>query len=60
VCIVSPTGYRVEGLSPSDAATLYTLLETGKLHRVDPAAYLLASVRAADAGDVLLPADFAR
>jgi hypothetical protein len=42
------------------AATLYTLLETAKLHRVDPAAYLLAAVRAADAGDVLLPADFAR
>ena len=37
------------------AATLYTVLETAKLHAVDPAAYLAAAVGAADRGEVLLP-----
>jgi len=37
------------------AATFYTLLETAKLHGVDPAAYLREAVRATDRGDVLLP-----
>jgi transposase len=37
------------------AATVYTILETAKLHDIDPAGYLLAAVRAADRGDVLLP-----
>jgi transposase len=37
------------------AATLYTILETAKLHDIDPAAYLAAAVRAADRGEVLLP-----
>ncbi len=37
------------------AAVLYTLLETAKLHEVDPAQYLLEAARAADRGDVLLP-----
>lgn len=41
------------------AATLYTLLETAKLHAVDPAAYLHAAVLAADRGVALLPWDFA-
>lgn len=32
------------------AATLYTVLETAKLHNVDPAAYLCAAIFAADRG----------
>jgi len=40
------------------AATLYTLLETAKLHDIDPAAYLAEAVRAADRGEVLLPWDW--
>ena len=42
------------------AATLYTVLETAKLHAIDPAAYLAAAIRAAAAGDVLLPWQFAQ
>lgn len=41
------------------AATLYSVLETAKLHAVDPAAYLHAAVRAADRGETLLPWQFA-
>ncbi|MBP6778206.1 MAG: IS66 family transposase [Piscinibacter sp.] len=41
------------------AATLYTILETAKLHRLDPAQYLAAAVIAADRGETLLPWDFA-
>lgn len=41
------------------AATLYTILETAKLHAVDPATYLHAAVVAADRGELLLPWDFA-
>jgi transposase len=41
------------------AATLYTMLETAKLHRVDPAKYLLEAVRAAARGEVLLPWELA-
>ena len=37
------------------AATLYTLVETAKLHRVPPTRYLLEAVRAADRGEVLMP-----
>ncbi|MCB9583709.1 MAG: transposase [Polyangiaceae bacterium] len=37
------------------AATFYSLLETAKLHGVNPAEYLLEAVRAADRGEVLLP-----
>ncbi len=37
------------------AATLYTILETAKLHAIDPAAYLRAAVIAADRGELLLP-----
>lgn len=37
------------------AATLYTLLETAKLHRLDPVLYLAEAVRAADRGETLLP-----
>ncbi len=40
------------------AATLYTVLETLKLHGKDPAAYLHAAILAADHGDVLLPWQF--
>jgi len=32
------------------AATFYTILETAKLHGVNPAAYLAAAVTAADRG----------
>ena len=39
----------------SVAATVYSILETAKLHDIDPAAYLLAAVRAADHGETLLP-----
>ncbi|MCC6997682.1 MAG: transposase [Deltaproteobacteria bacterium] len=37
------------------SATLYTVLETAKLHDVPVAAYLRAAVLAADRGEVLLP-----
>jgi transposase len=37
------------------AAILYSLVETAKLHDVDPATYLLEGVRAADSGEVLFP-----
>lgn len=40
------------------AATLYTVLETLKLHCKDPAAYLHAAILAADRGSVLLPWQF--
>lgn len=40
------------------ASRFYTILETCKLHDVDPAAYLHAAVLAADRGEVLLPWDF--
>ena len=40
------------------AATLYTILETAKLHGIDPATYLAAAVIATDRGEVLLPWDF--
>lgn len=41
------------------AATLYTILETLKLHDIDPNAYLVAAVEAADRGETLLPWQFA-
>jgi hypothetical protein len=37
------------------AALFYTLLETAKLHNVDPGRYLREAVLAADRGEVLLP-----
>jgi transposase len=37
------------------AATLYTLVETAKLHHVAPTRYLLEGVRAAVRGEVLMP-----
>jgi len=37
------------------AATLYSIFETIKLNRVDPAAYLLAAVQAAHRSEALLP-----
>lgn len=40
------------------AATLYTILETVKLHDVDPAAYLVDAIEAADRGEALLPWQF--
>lgn len=40
------------------AATLYTVLETLKLHGKDPAAYQHAAILAADRGSVLLPWQF--
>jgi transposase len=41
------------------AATLYTLIESAKLHDIDPAAYLHAAIVAADRGEVLMPWTFA-
>lgn len=41
------------------AATLYSILETVKLHAIDPAAYLLAAAIAGERGETLLPWDFA-
>lgn len=40
------------------AARLYSILETAKLHGIDPAAYLHAAVAAADRGVALLPWHF--
>jgi len=39
------------------AATLYSLIETAKLHDVDPAHYLREAVRAGDRGEAVLPWD---
>jgi hypothetical protein len=41
------------------AATFYTILETTKLHGVNPAAYLAAAIDAADRGIALMPWQFA-
>jgi transposase len=41
------------------AATLYSILESAKLHAVDPASYLAAAAVAAERGEVLLPWQFA-
>lgn len=41
------------------AARLYTLVETAKLHDVDPAQYLVEAVRRGRRGEMLLPWDFA-
>ena len=41
------------------AATLYSILETAKLHGVNPAEYLYAAIVAADRGVVLMPWEFA-
>jgi transposase len=41
------------------AATLYSVVETAKLHAIDPDKYLRAAVLAADRGEVLLPWQFA-
>ena len=41
------------------ASRLYSILETCKLHDVDPAAYLYAAVIAADRGELVLPWHFA-
>lgn len=37
------------------AAIFYSLLETAKLHRVEPARYLADAVRAADRGEIIMP-----
>ena len=41
------------------ASTVYSILETAKLHGVDPTSYLLAALRAADRGEALLPWQYA-
>ncbi len=41
------------------ATILYTVLESAKLHRVDPSAYIAAALEAADRGETLLPWQFA-
>ena len=41
------------------AATVYSILETAKLHAIEPASYLLAAVRTADRGEALLPWHYA-
>ncbi|MGN6108635.1 MAG: IS66 family transposase [Kofleriaceae bacterium] len=41
------------------AATLYSILETAKLHDIDPAAYLTAALEAAERNEALMPWDFA-
>src|SRR5262249_30687152 len=42
------------------AATMHSILETLKRHRLDPAAYLRAAITASDAGELLLPWQFER
>jgi transposase len=42
------------------ASTFYSLLETAKLHDIDPRAYLRTAILAADRGRVLLPWDMPR
>ena len=41
------------------AATLYSILETAKLQRIDPAAYVAAAIAAAERGETLMPWQFA-
>jgi len=41
------------------AATLYSILETAKLHAIDPARYLAAALDAAERNEALLPWQFA-
>jgi transposase len=41
------------------AATLYSILETAKLQKIDPAAYVAAAIAAAERGETLMPWDFA-
>ena len=41
------------------AAILYSILETAKLHHIDPAAYLMAALEAADRNVTLMPWQFA-
>lgn len=40
------------------AATLYTILETAKLHNIGPSVYVIAALEAARRGEVLLPWQF--
>ena len=40
------------------AATLYSIVETAKLHDIDPAAYMHAAIVAASRGELLLPWEF--
>jgi len=42
------------------ASIFYSLIETAKLHDIDPAAYLRAAILAADRGEILLPWDMPR
>ncbi len=42
------------------AARFYTVFETAKLHDLDPAAYLVAAVRAGRRGELLLPWQFTK
>ena len=52
--------YGSRSRSGTEAASrLYSILETCKLHDVDPAAYLHAAVTAADRGELLVPWIFA-
>jgi transposase len=41
------------------AATLYSILETAKLQKIDPAAYVAAAIAANDRGELLMPWQFA-
>jgi transposase len=41
------------------AATLYSILETAKLQRIDPAAYVAATIAANERGETLMPWQFA-
>lgn len=41
------------------AATFYTLLETAKLHGINPTEYLIEAIRAADRNETLMPWDLA-
>ena len=42
------------------AATMYSILETAKLHDIDPGTYVASAVSAAERGETLLPWTFAR
>jgi transposase len=50
--------YGSKSRSGTQAASIfYSLIETAKLHNVEPAAYLRAAILAADRGEILLPWD---
>ena len=56
---VAKTVCRRRSRTRASPSRLYTILETCKLHDLEPSAYLHAAVITADRGELLLPWQFA-